>query len=106
MPDDEAFLVFVPRPTRGFAESKRGGLWWRRVIGWGAAEAAKEHSGAGAWIKSVDEMKSIRRGDNSQPIRYSRPPIKEQWARRQEREQALADFAAGRDWPPWQEAPS
>jgi hypothetical protein len=94
-------LVFSRDPgtaRHGLCLSKSG-VWWRKVDSHEEAIALQKRLGRGAWIKPIAEMRRKLR------MRYQPPSRDAVVLREAERQTALSDFAAGRDWPPWEAGP-
>jgi hypothetical protein len=82
----------------GLRQSKKA-VWWQLVWTEEDAAARQQRIGPGAWVAPISQMRQKPRQ------RYAQPAQTAIAAREAERLRALADFEAGRDWPPWGDEP-
>jgi hypothetical protein len=97
---DDAWLVFARNPAasrHGLVRSKKG-VWWKKFDNEADATALRR-LGPRAWTVAISQMRQKPRQ------RYAQPAQTVIAAREAERLRALADFEAGRDWPPWADGP-
>jgi len=96
------FLVFCRDPIVSAEHGlKRGksGIWYEKLWGESAARDLCDALGGSGWAVPLEDLRKRRRGSD---FRYSAPSVEELSIREAQRIAALADFAAGRDWPPWE----
>jgi hypothetical protein len=97
----EAWLVFARNPAasrHGLVRSKKG-VWWKKFDNEADATALRKRLGPRAWTVAISQMGRKPRQ------RYAQPAQTMIAAHEAERLRALADFEAGRDWPPWEDGP-
>jgi hypothetical protein len=98
---DDGWLVFARNPAasrHGLVRSKKG-VWWKRLDNEQDAIALRKQLGPSAWTAPISQIRRRKPGP-----RYRHPDRAELAAREAQRQRALADFAAGRDRPPWEAA--
>jgi hypothetical protein len=98
---DDGWLVFARNPAasrHGLVRSKKG-VWWKRLDNEEDATALRKRLGPRAWTAPISQMRRKPREPCPKPAQA------ELNARQMQRCKALADFAAGRDAPPWEDEP-
>jgi hypothetical protein len=87
----------------GLLRSKRG-IFFKKVDNKDAATALRKQLGPGSWTASLAQLcTKARRHPEHQLYQPASGSVLA--ARESERLRALADFAADRDWPPWEDPP-